>query len=111
MSLTGLIAAPDVRNKLKPLRPKLPRKIRVPLKVEPRSKSYMVVGKAFDYLLRFELQRRAPHTVAKKWVAEYAPDLIWSETDKGGFGLLMADPGADGYIPSDELAERARAVR
>ena len=33
----------------------------------------MLVGTAFDYLLRFELQRRAPHAVAERWVAESAP--------------------------------------
>ena len=70
MSLTTFLEQPDVMAMMKPLRPTLPRKIDAPLKVEPRSNHYMMVGRAFDYLLRFELQRRAPHTMTRAWVAE-----------------------------------------
>lgn len=80
MSLTRFIAIPEVKARIKPLRPKLSRKITEPLRIEPRSNHYMLVGTAFDYLLRFELQRRAPHAVAKKWVAESALDSILGET-------------------------------
>jgi hypothetical protein len=31
-----------------------------------------MVGTAFDYLLRFEIQRRAPHAVSYGWIAEAA---------------------------------------
>jgi hypothetical protein len=70
MSLLSFVLKPEVRDKIKPLRPKLTRKIPAPLKVEPRSNNFAVVGMAFDYLLRFELQRRAPHAVAGRWTAE-----------------------------------------
>jgi hypothetical protein len=69
VSLLRFLAEPDVAAKIKPLRPKLPRKIPATLKVQPRSNRFMTVGTAFDYLLRFELQRRAPHAVAGRWVA------------------------------------------
>jgi hypothetical protein len=82
MSLTHLLDFPDVAAKLKPLRPKPPRKITAPLQVEPRSKRYTMVGTAFDYLLRFELQRRAPYATSERWVAEYAPDAICKEDDR-----------------------------
>jgi len=75
MSLKRFIKMPDVAAKLKPLRPKLPRKLSVSLGAEPRSNRYTVVGSAFDYFLRFELQRRAPHAVARRWVAELAIDF------------------------------------
>ena len=45
---------------------------RIPIKVEARSKNTSLVGTAFDYLLRFELQRRAPHAISQPWVAEKA---------------------------------------
>lgn len=83
MSLTSFIAMPDVAAKLAPLRPKLPRKIAVPLKAEPRSNHYMLVGTAFDYFLRFELQRRSPRAITKPWVAELAPDLLRFSTEAG----------------------------
>jgi hypothetical protein len=39
-----------------------------------------LIGTAFDYLLRFELRRRAPHAVVAKWIADAAPDKFWCET-------------------------------
>jgi hypothetical protein len=77
MSLSRFLELPEVTAKVKPFRPKLSRKIPAQLQIEPRSTRYATVGTAFDYLLRFELQRRAPHAVSGQWVAEYAPELIW----------------------------------
>jgi len=45
---------------------------RIPIKVEASSKNASLVGTAFDYLLRFELQRRAPHAISQPWIAEKA---------------------------------------
>lgn len=101
MSLTSFLEMPDVTAKVKPLRPKLPRKLSVPLKVEPRSKRYMLVGTAFDYLLRFELQRRAPHAISERWVAEYAPKII-----SGGW---VTAKGEVAYVPDNLLREANRA--
>jgi hypothetical protein len=111
MSLTSFVGMPDVKAKLKPLRPKLPRKLSAPLKIEPRSKRYMLVGTAFDYLLRFELQRRAPHAISTAWVAEYAPEIIWRKTDSASVGMdLLADADPEQYMPPEEVAERAHAL-
>lgn len=73
MSLTKFLGMADVKAKLEPLRPQLPRKIPASLKVEPRSNRFAMVGTAFDYLLRFEIQNRAPHAVTQSLVAEAAP--------------------------------------
>jgi hypothetical protein len=78
MSLTSFIKEPDVKAKLESLRPKMPRKINAPLRVESRSPRYRLVGTAFDYLIRFELQRQAPHATTRLWIAEHVPALIWS---------------------------------
>lgn len=93
MSLTSFVAIADVRAKLKPLRPKPPRKLSAPLKVEPRTTNYAVVGSAFDYLLRFELQRRAPHAISQPWVAEHAPKIIdrQMEVDPEQYNEQVAD--------------------
>ncbi len=99
MSLLRFLAEPDVAAKIKPLRPKLPRKIPATLKVQPRSNRFMTVGTAFDYLLRFELQRRAPHAVVRRWVAENAADTFW-QTDETGASLVA--------VHGDAAAERAR---
>lgn len=49
---------------------------RIPIKVEPRSQRFPLVGTAFDYLLRFEIQRRVPHAVSSEWVAQYAQERV-----------------------------------
>ena len=57
MSLTSFLRNRDVVARIKPLRPKRPRVIPAELQVEPRTNHYAIVGGAFDYLLRFGLQR------------------------------------------------------
>ena len=43
------------------------------IKAEPRTTNYMLVGKAFDYLLRFNLERRYKVMVhSRQWVSESA---------------------------------------
>jgi hypothetical protein len=60
MSLTSFVNLPEVRERLNPLIASLPRALRAPIKIPPMTKSYMLVGTAFDYGARFELQRRFP---------------------------------------------------
>ena len=62
---------------------------RVAIKVEPQTKNYSVVGVAFDYLLRFELQRRAPHAITREWMAQAAANDPWK------------------YIPTPEISRWA----
>src|SRR5713101_6377103 len=77
MSLSTFLDMPEVTAKIKPFRPKLPRKITAPLRARPRSNNHAILGTAIDYLLRFELKRQAPHAVTERWVAECAPEMIW----------------------------------
>lgn len=72
MSLTEFIRRPEVRERIRKLHPDVPRKLGCPLLVKSRSRRYTLVGTAFDYLVRFELQRRAPNAVCERWIAEYA---------------------------------------
>src|SRR5262245_3074303 len=69
MSLKAFVQRPEVAAKLKPLRPKLPRAIGAPIKVRARTNRHGLVGTAFDYLLRFEIQRRKPNVQCREWVA------------------------------------------
>jgi hypothetical protein len=109
MSLTGFISLPDVAARITPLQPRLPRLLGLALLVPPRSNRYALIGTAFDYLLRFELQRRAPHAISTRWVAEEAPDLICPPTDRLWAGMdLLAEAGPDDYLPADDAAALAR---
>src|SRR5262249_7285446 len=99
MSPSRFFKIPEVVAKFKPLRPKLSRQISAPLKVPPRTANYMLVGTAFDYLLRFELQRRAPHAISESLVAEFAAKRIWQP----GFFVFLS--------PEDkEAAHKAAAT-
>jgi len=102
---------PDVAARLKPFRPKTPRKLTVPLKVGPRSPRYQLVGTAFDSLLRFECQRRAPHAVAGPWVTESAPDVLHWKSGSASVVLdLLADAGPGLYLPPEEVVRRVRRL-
>jgi len=69
------------------------------------------VGGAFDYLLRFEIQRRAPHSVGRSWAAE-ASAAILSLTN----GIVFAGSSAlNGQGPEhklrpEEIAKRAHGI-
>jgi hypothetical protein len=113
MSLTSYIKRKEVAARLKPFRIKPPRKIGAALKVEPKTNRYDVIGMAFDYLLRFELQRRAPHAKAEPLVAEGVPDTLWRQLPGGGSGgldIFHDRLGSPDYMPPQEVGRRARLI-
>jgi hypothetical protein len=97
MSLTSFLDMAEVKLRVKPLRPKLPRKINASLKVAPRSNRYMMVGTAFDYLLRFELQRRAPYAISERLVAEDASGMMC-----GPAWFMHLSPDSTSMPPEEE---------
>lgn len=50
--------------------------LRGDLKAPPITKHYSLVGTAFDYLLRFYLEKKNPNCVTKSWVAEHTAILL-----------------------------------
>ncbi len=72
MSLTSFIAEKDVKAKFREVFP-LPQIWLEPHPMaEPLTNHYTLIGTAFDYLLRFSLERLHAHTVRKPWIAELA---------------------------------------
>lgn len=72
MSLTSFLKCKGVSAKFRetfalPFTPPLDN-----LRAEPLTKNYSLVGTAFDYLLRFYLERLYPFAQAKYWIAESA---------------------------------------
>jgi hypothetical protein len=112
MSLSHFVELPDVRERLKPLRPPGRRTFDVPLLASPRTNRYAIVGTAFDYLVRFELQRLAPHAVGDKWVAELALEKMEFKLPSGGTITVeifdVTDPAH--YVPADQVIERGRRI-
>jgi hypothetical protein len=78
MSLTSFLADnKDVRERFRQEVPKPKFTVKKDLVAPPLSNRYGMVGTAFDYLLRFYLQRLNPNTVEKgHWVAETAVSLL-----------------------------------
>jgi hypothetical protein len=112
MSLSSFVRLPDVAEKLKPFRPPV-RRIDARPKVPRVSDNPQLVGTAFDYLLRFELQRQAPHAAEHEWVAELVPQMICGPGSKPGSWVeidLLHGKGPDEYLPPSEVSERIAAV-
>ncbi len=62
ISLTKYLDAnKKVRAALSAIQPKLSRKIPVPMQVERTTERYLLLGTAFDYLLRLYIKRNIPH--------------------------------------------------
>jgi hypothetical protein len=80
MSLTDFLSQSHVKKQLRVLRPKFPRRFESQLFVPPRSDRHTIIGTAFDYLLRFELERRMPRAVRRPWIA-------WKVVEKMPFDL------------------------
>jgi hypothetical protein len=59
-------------------------------KAPPRTANYGLVGTAFDYALRFELQRRNPHAIARAWVADEAVERIPEAAELAGLSKKRA---------------------
>lgn len=104
MSLKSFIQHPEVRERLKVLRPKLSRQIGAPIQAHPRTKHWTLVGTAFDYLLRFELQRRVPEVVQRAWVAEKALTLVVSDDLLEGRGKSLDESIAKTGQDREEIA-------
>ena len=76
MSLTTLLTNKDVRKKFSEEFPMPKFGLEKDILAPPRTNHYIIVGIAFDYLMRFYLQRLNPETISHPWVAEHAPDLV-----------------------------------
>jgi hypothetical protein len=72
MSLKDFVSQPDVSARLKAILPTPTVPNKPPLRAPPLTKNYSLVGTAFDYLLRFYVQRINPCAKAMKWIAEEA---------------------------------------
>ncbi len=111
MSLYDFFRRSDVVERLKPFQPSRPTGTRPVLIVPYPGATPQQVGTAFDYLLRFDLQRRRPEAEDREWVAERAPNLIYRTVPGGGSvgRPLLVEP--DGYEPPPEhVARRIRAM-
>ena len=76
MSLTALLKTREVRRLFGETFEFKQFNIERPIRAEPLTDHYMMVGTAFDYLARWQLERRFPDAQTTTWVAEMALDTL-----------------------------------
>lgn len=103
MSLTSFLKLPDVRQRFSDelAIPRLPDGKKI--LAAPLSNRYSLVGTAFDYLLRFHLQRLNNHAICRSWVAETALASL-DQVDFGG----TYDLDRRKWLPSQQLRKTQR---
>lgn len=82
MSLTRFIDYPDVKQRLREQFPKPWFQVQRDIQAPPLTSSYGLTGTAFDYLLRFYLQKINTDAVAFGWVATDALGLLLTRLDR-----------------------------
>jgi hypothetical protein len=102
--LKKYICLPEVRNQLRLVRPKQSRCLNLPLIAPPQTDHYLLVGGAFDYLLRYEIQRLAPDVVqSQPWeISERALDFIFHNQQ----GRLWTHLTPQCLMENDEASRR-----
>ena len=101
MSLTHFVGLPEIRQSLNEQFDIPPLKTPDDIRVEPKTKSYGLIGTAFDYLFRFNLKKLNPTALTKRWVAEIALNLLPQDYDTEE---LKAESKSTG-VPIEELKE------
>ena len=81
MSLTSFVGNKDVRERFKQEFPSPKFSVQKPLLAPPLTKHNILMGTAFDYLLRFYLKRLNPQAVESRWVAENAVGVLFMYKD------------------------------
>src|SRR5215831_3609438 len=115
MSLTSLLKEADVRERFYEEFTKPSVAAGRQLLAAPLSKRYSLVGIAFDYLLRFHLQRFNPRAVHRSWVAELGlRQLVFASSTCTSFNIDTAKFNASSRNPNTTaghaILKRAKAA-
>lgn len=81
VSLTDFLKIPNVRIEFGNTFPFKSPKLSGELLAPPQTKNYSLIGTAFDYLLRFHIERLNPDTLKNSWVAESAVERIETQPE------------------------------
>lgn len=96
MSLTTYVKTEEIGHRIDTIFPKPQNLSNAPLLAPPNTKNYMLMGTAFDYIMRFWLQRNYPNVERKNWVAKSALDRLGTYSS---FLQIAIEPSGMGMVP------------
>ena len=99
LSLTSFLDIPEVKKMFRDEFPLERITLRGDLKAPSVTKHYSLVGTAFDYLLRFYLEKKNPNCVTRPWVAEHTAILLRAANNMENNQQLI--DGAYEWVASD----------
>ena len=109
MSLTSFLKIPNVKAEFAKTFPFKSPKLSGDLLAPPQTKHYSLIGTAFDYLLRFHIERLNPDTLKTSWIAELGVAMTKNQPEeyqklKPLIDTMKAGPYSD-YIKTGNLSE------
>lgn len=111
MSVVELLKHPKVCKLLDSVTPPFPRQISAPIIMLPVTNRYSLVGTAFDYAIRFELERLNSHACTERWVSEVAVTCTWGIHRKRAQKILdAAKADFESYVKNPNLSIATRAA-
>lgn len=114
MSLIELIKYPVIRDAIRTNLPFEPFKIKAKIKANPQTRNFMLIGTAFDYLLRFYMERnnrKNCNVITKKWVARTALDFIRSRERHGrAIPIRVGKNGSEDICSLSEIISKIKKL-
>lgn len=114
MSLTSFVARKEIREKIRQEFTKPSFTMTKDLLASPQTKRYSLVGMAFDYLLRFHVQRLNKNAIERTWAAAQGLNKLASQSC---YDLTDADTNVSIYQESADyeigksILDRAKCAR
>lgn len=91
MSLTSFVKKENIRNKIDDWFPKPDFDIEAKIEAPPLTSNYRLVGTAFDYILRFWLERNYPNSARERWVAHHGMKILKKMSEEKKIAPKIAD--------------------
>ena len=114
MSLTKIIKHSTIRNAIRTNLPFEPFKVKAKIKAEPQTRNFMLIGTAFDYLLRFYMERnnrKNCNVITKKWVAKTALDFMLDRKKLGrAIPILVGKNSSEDKPPLSEIISNIKKL-
>src|SRR3989338_6727179 len=106
MSLTSFIKIKEIRIKFRETFVIPEFVLEKPMAAKPLTSNYMLIGTAFDYLLRFYLKKLNPNAITNTWVAELAVEQIYGKTHKKALAIVQkAKQLYNDYLRNGEITK------